>query len=139
MSQRERSRGSKGPLIWPLGLSILGLLLLLYNFFLLGDFNILNLWPVLLVILGDWAHGRRIVELDGRLQLRKVRDEPRLTAEVIEEQAAVLLDERSRLVEAARQLLFRLGRDRDVDVVDRDANGQHRQRGARKEDAVGQR
>lgn len=52
MSQRERTRGSKGPLIWPLGLSILGLLLLLYNFFLLGDFNILNLWPVLLVILG---------------------------------------------------------------------------------------
>jgi len=52
LSQRERSRGSKGPLVWPLGLAILGVLLLLYNFFLLGDFNILNLWPVLLVIIG---------------------------------------------------------------------------------------
>ena len=52
MSNRERSRGSKGPLLWPLGLVLVGGLLLLSNFFLLGDFDILDLWPILLVIIG---------------------------------------------------------------------------------------
>lgn len=52
MSNRERSRGSKGPLVWPLILAVLGVLLLLSNFFLLGNFQILNLAPFVLVIIG---------------------------------------------------------------------------------------
>lgn len=53
MSNRNRSRGTNGPLVWPLAVAILGVLLLLSNFFLLpGDFNLIVLWPVLLVFLG---------------------------------------------------------------------------------------
>lgn len=52
MSNRDRSRGTKGPLVWPLAVAVLGVLLLLGNFFLLADFNIVALWPVLLVIFG---------------------------------------------------------------------------------------
>lgn len=52
MSINERSQNSKGPLVLPLIVALLGVLLLLSNFFLLGDFNILDLWPVLLVIIG---------------------------------------------------------------------------------------
>lgn len=52
MSNRERSRDSKGPLVWPIGLAIVGLLLLLGNFLFLGDFNILDFWPLILVIIG---------------------------------------------------------------------------------------
>ena len=53
MSNRNRSRGTKGPLVWPLAVAIPGLLLLLSNFFLLpGDFNLLDLWPILLVLFG---------------------------------------------------------------------------------------
>lgn len=52
MSTNERSRNSKGPLVLPLIVALLGVLLLLSNFFLLGDFSILDLWPVLLVIIG---------------------------------------------------------------------------------------
>ncbi|MGJ3239965.1 MAG: hypothetical protein ACFE0Q_14735 [Anaerolineae bacterium] len=52
MSNRETSRTSKGPLIAPLMMVLVGLLLLLSNFFLLGDFNLLGLWPILLVIIG---------------------------------------------------------------------------------------
>jgi len=52
LSNRDRSRGTKGPLVWPLAVAVLGVLLLLGNFFLLADFNIVALWPVLLVIFG---------------------------------------------------------------------------------------
>ncbi len=52
MNNRERSRGSKGPLVWPLIVATLGVLLLLSNFFLLGNFNILDLSPFILVIIG---------------------------------------------------------------------------------------
>lgn len=53
MNNSNRSRGTKGPLVWPLTVAILGILLLLSNFFLLpSDFNLIALWPVLLVIPG---------------------------------------------------------------------------------------
>jgi hypothetical protein len=52
LSASNRSKGSKGPLIWPLALAVVGGLLLLSNFLLLGDFDLLNLSPLLLVILG---------------------------------------------------------------------------------------
>ncbi|MEO1290021.1 MAG: DUF5668 domain-containing protein, partial [Chloroflexota bacterium] len=52
MSSRERSLGSNSSPIWSFILIILGVLLLLSNFFLLGDFDIVDLWPILLVVVG---------------------------------------------------------------------------------------
>lgn len=52
MTNRDRSTGSKGPLVTPIILVILGVLLLLSNFFLLGEFDLLDLSPILLVIIG---------------------------------------------------------------------------------------
>jgi Domain of unknown function (DUF5668) len=55
---RERQRASspsvqtKGPWLWPLLLTGVGVLLLLDNFLLLGDFNVGVLWPLLLVVVG---------------------------------------------------------------------------------------
>lgn len=46
------TRGTRGPWLWPLGLAVIGIILLLNNFLLLGDFNVVNLWPLLLVALG---------------------------------------------------------------------------------------
>lgn len=46
------TRGARGPWLWPLGLAVIGVILLLNNFLLLGDFNVGNLWPLLLVALG---------------------------------------------------------------------------------------
>jgi hypothetical protein len=46
------AKGSRGPWIFPLAITAIGLLLLLNNFLLLGDFNIGALWPLLLVLLG---------------------------------------------------------------------------------------
>jgi hypothetical protein len=43
---------TKGPLLWPLALAVIGILLLLNNFLLLTDFNVTALWPLLLVIAG---------------------------------------------------------------------------------------
>lgn len=43
---------SRGPWLWPLLLTIIGVVLLLNNFLLLGDFNISRLWPLILVIIG---------------------------------------------------------------------------------------
>ena len=55
MSQPRRSDSkSKSPIIWPLALSAIGVILLLYNFILLGDLNIINLSPMILVIIGAW-------------------------------------------------------------------------------------
>ncbi|MBZ0301601.1 MAG: hypothetical protein K8J31_17780 [Anaerolineae bacterium] len=47
-----QARQSRGPWLWPLALAIVGVLLLLDNFLLLGDFNPTLLWPLLLVIAG---------------------------------------------------------------------------------------
>lgn len=46
------SKGSRGPWLWPLALAAFGLLLLLNNFLLLGDFNAGSLWPLALVLVG---------------------------------------------------------------------------------------
>lgn len=46
------AKGSHGPWIFPLALTIIGVLLLLNNFLLLGDFNVTALWPLLLVVIG---------------------------------------------------------------------------------------
>lgn len=40
--------------MWPLALVAIGVILLLHNFILLGDFNVLNLSPLLLVLIGAW-------------------------------------------------------------------------------------
>jgi len=49
---RRNVQGSKGPWLWPLLVTAIGLLLLASNFLLIEDFNIINLWPLLLVIVG---------------------------------------------------------------------------------------
>lgn len=49
---QQGAKGSKGPWLWPLGLAAVGFILLLQNFLFLEDFNVLNLWPLLLVIFG---------------------------------------------------------------------------------------
>lgn len=53
MAPAERqTRNSSGPWLWPLLLVIAGVVLLLDNFLLLGDFNALALLPLLLVVAG---------------------------------------------------------------------------------------
>jgi hypothetical protein len=47
-----RARGSRGLWIGSLALLALGIVLLLNNFLLLSGFNVLSLWPLLLVIVG---------------------------------------------------------------------------------------
>lgn len=42
----------RGPVIWPLALAAAGVILLLDNFLLLGDFDATLLWPLLLVLVG---------------------------------------------------------------------------------------
>jgi hypothetical protein len=54
LSSRNRPQTSKGPLLWPLLMVVIGGFLLLSNFFLLGEVNILDLWPLILVLLGTW-------------------------------------------------------------------------------------
>ena len=46
------AKPSRGPIIWPLALAVLGVILLLDNFLLLGDFDATLLWPLLLVLVG---------------------------------------------------------------------------------------
>lgn len=46
------AKGSRSPWLWPLLLAAFGVLLLLNNFLLLGDFNALSLWPLALVVIG---------------------------------------------------------------------------------------
>jgi len=55
-------KSSRGPWLWPLLLTAVGVVLLLNNFLLLGDFNLTTLWPLLLVgvgavilLQGDWS------------------------------------------------------------------------------------
>lgn len=55
------AKGSRGPWLWPLVLTIIGILLLLNNFLLMGGFDVTRLWPLLLVtagaallLRGDW-------------------------------------------------------------------------------------
>ena len=52
MTAPSRPRGSKGPILWPLVLIVLGIALLLNSFLLLEGFNLLALSPLLLVLLG---------------------------------------------------------------------------------------
>lgn len=47
-----QTKSSKGPWLWPLALAAVGVVLLLHNYLLLGDFAITNLWPLLLVVAG---------------------------------------------------------------------------------------
>lgn len=46
------AKPSRGPVIWPLALVVVGVVLLLDNFLLLGDFDATLLWPLLLVLAG---------------------------------------------------------------------------------------
>lgn len=46
------SKSSRGPWLWPLALAVVGVVLLLDNFLLLGDFNASLLWPLVLVLVG---------------------------------------------------------------------------------------
>lgn len=48
-----RARSSRGPWLWPLLLVAVGVVLLLDNFLLLGDFDATLLWPLLLVLAGS--------------------------------------------------------------------------------------
>lgn len=55
LSQSNRSDSkSKSPIIWPLALVAIGVILLLHNFILLGDLNVINLSPLILVLIGAW-------------------------------------------------------------------------------------
>lgn len=53
-SNRRSANNSKGPIVWPLALVAVGVMLLLNNFALLGDFNLINLSPLILVLIGAW-------------------------------------------------------------------------------------
>lgn len=46
------AKGSRGPWLWPLLLTVFGVVLLLNNFLLLGNFDASSLWPLALVVLG---------------------------------------------------------------------------------------
>lgn len=46
------SKSSRGPWLWPLALAVVGVVLVLDNFLLLGDFNANLLWPLVLVLVG---------------------------------------------------------------------------------------
>ncbi|MCB9452110.1 MAG: hypothetical protein H6672_11775 [Anaerolineaceae bacterium] len=48
------AKSSRGPWLWPLGMALVGIVLLLNNFLLVGDFNVVALWPLLLVVVGAW-------------------------------------------------------------------------------------
>jgi hypothetical protein len=48
----DKTRGAGGPWLWPLVLVVVGVVLLLDNFLLLGDFNVVALLPLVLVIAG---------------------------------------------------------------------------------------
>lgn len=48
----NKTKPSRGPWLWPLALVAIGVVLLLYNFLLLGTFNVIDLWPLLLVVIG---------------------------------------------------------------------------------------
>jgi hypothetical protein len=47
-----QAKRSRGPVVWPLLIAIIGVILLLDNFLLLGSFNVTALWPLLLVVAG---------------------------------------------------------------------------------------
>jgi hypothetical protein len=46
------AKPSRGPIIWPFALAVIGVVLLLDNFLLLGDFDTNLLWPLVLVVAG---------------------------------------------------------------------------------------
>ena len=93
-----------------------------------------------LVAAGDVLHGRRIVGVDRRLQLRRVGDEPRHQRERLRALGAQLIDLRAGRDDLALAACARLRAvTRDVDQVDRDADGQHREQRAREEDPAPQR
>lgn len=48
----KKAGQSRGPVLWPLALTAVGVVLLLHNFLLLGEFNAVDLWPLLLVAAG---------------------------------------------------------------------------------------
>jgi hypothetical protein len=50
--QTGKTKQSRGPWLWPLLLTAVGVVLLLSNFLLLGDFKLANLWPLALVVIG---------------------------------------------------------------------------------------
>lgn len=55
MSSTQRSNSkARSPIVWPLALVAIGVMLLLHNFILLGDFNVINLSPLILVFIGAW-------------------------------------------------------------------------------------
>jgi hypothetical protein len=94
---------------------------------------------LLLVLLDDAARGRRIRLTHRRLQPGQIGDQARFAGEVLHLHPAVFLDQGARFGQAAHQLVFRLRRDRDVDVVDAEGDRDHREQGARHEDAVRER
>jgi hypothetical protein len=51
-SSTLQAKETRGPVLWPVLLVIFGVLLLLDNFLLLGDFNVAGLLPLLLVVAG---------------------------------------------------------------------------------------
>ena len=94
---------------------------------------------LLLIFHDDGAGGRRVRFAHRRLQAGEVGDQPRFAGEVLHLDAAVLLDERAGLGQAAQQLVFGLRRHPDVDVVDPEGDRDHREQGARHENAVRER
>lgn len=45
-------KGTRGPVVWPFALTVVGVVLLLDNFLLLEPFEVRTLWPLLLVVAG---------------------------------------------------------------------------------------
>ena len=88
------------------------------------------------VVLGNRPDRRRILSLDGGLELRKVGDESCEQQEVVRQRAAMLFDEGSRLVQPPLELRFGLPSDAGTHQVHGKADRQDREQRAGQEDAI---
>ena len=91
------------------------------------------------VIGRDRLGGRPVGELDHRLELRQIGDQPRRARDIFELRVPLIVDERGRFREVAVQFGFSLRGQARADQIHRGADRQHGQQGAGQEDAVGDR
>ena len=92
-----------------------------------------------LIAVGGVLHRRRIVGVDGRLELRRVGDEARHHREGLRPRRPELIDEGAGRLDVALERGLGLARHAAVDEVDRDANGEDGEQRARQENPAPQR
>ena len=94
---------------------------------------------LILITAGDILDRRWVVRVDGRLDLRRVRDEARHLRERLRARRPQLIDQSRRRDHFPLKRLFGFPGDAHVDEVDRDADREHGEEGAREEDAAAER